>query len=684
MGSINRDKEITMTIKLDGRVVSDGQPVPGAMVRLVGGEEALGADPQAVANSRSAVTWTRAISGFSGSLWNCWQKFVAREVSGISWAEFRVEAGRYDPALPETDYRLDAGRTYFLPENSPPRIDMRSTSLDVVWDRTLTGFAGNRWACWQQYVRGKVVGLSWEQFREALVLQNPSLTAHGGQFQVDQQYRLPRNSGQTEYVRIEVSNSTGQFAFDALRPNRYRLEVTAEGYERLVQPIEVDVDRSIEVPLAPFVVVVDRGDFVRPSGRQFSIGGQSFAFIGVNLRGLVHYGQSQMPLADAKGQLGVARDMGVRVVRVFLPHSEVSFDETKNRLGKLIEMMKAKFRDMYLIVALTNLYGDVPFHVPGDDDKTAYTFRQADWPSQWPHILNVEWFRETYKLRYQPFAEMIADFFRNEPTIMAYDIGNELKAHEAPDLFIEFNHAMARRIKELAPRQLVTTGMISTRHAHMAGSEDQRRRLYALPQLDFITVHAYHDLGNDKPSPNDDSDLSRYLNKPYVVEEAGFMADIHLDRAPLVRQEMDQLFGLGASGYMPWGFMAGHDNNDGDHGLGMDTRWHSDWDSLFRAYRERADHLKDTSVEVTAPTTAFSAGMQVFTCTVVNLRRSAGLAGSMVCPLPGRTRLVVTGASVQHDDLTWWPVNATLADGSTAQGWAAQTAPTGEVLLSNI
>ena len=36
----------------------------------------------------------------------------------------------------------------------------------ISWSRSLTGFSGNRWQAWQQYVEGQVSGITWEQFKD--------------------------------------------------------------------------------------------------------------------------------------------------------------------------------------------------------------------------------------------------------------------------------------------------------------------------------------------------------------------------------------------------------------------------------------------------------------------------------------------------------------------------------------
>jgi hypothetical protein len=134
---------------------------------------------------------------------------------------------------------------------------------------------------------------------------------------------------------------------------------------------------------------------------------------------------------------------------------------------------------------------------------------------------------------------------------------------------------------------------------------------------------------------------------------------------------------------MPWGFMVGSDNGDGDKALGMDKEWHADdWDNLHSAYRSRAAALEAQSRPVTLPTSDLASADQVFTQAPANLRREPGLQGAFVVLLPANLRVHIQGAARRVDSLAWWPVQATLGDGSTISGWVAQTTPNGQVLLT--
>ncbi len=664
---------------LRGRIIdARGAGVDGAVIRLTAGAETLGADPRAVVHNRGAVTWTRSITGFDGNLWNCWQKYIAPHVAGITWEEFRAEVDDYNPALRRTEGHLEGDSTYYLPEN---RVypDARSAAPGITWDRPISDFSGRLYRCWRRCVQGKVAGLTWEQFSREAPYHNPSLATGDQRLHAGTEYLLPRNAGQEEYTRLAYSTGGGWFEFPGLPQGTNRVTVAADGFSRLDQAIDVTGEQDLILALDPIVRTLSADDpFVRTHGTHFVIGRRSFKFIGVNLRGLAYYDTPQMPLARAHEQLAAVRDMGARVVRIFLPHRDLSPDEPVTRLAGLLDMLKRDFPEMYLIVALTNLYGDVAFHVPGD--MGYYDLRPGN---EGPHILNLHWFDEGYKQHYLPFVQRIASRFRDEPAIMAWNIGNELKAESAPDLLIRFKHAIAREIRRLDPNHLITTGMISTRHAHMGSDLAKRRQLYSSSDIDFITNHAYHIDGNDRPSPEDDSDLLVDIPKPLLIEEAGFKSVE--DRTGLYVAEMDRLFARGASGYMPWGFMAGGDNQDGDRDLGIDRIWHgADWDNLTRVFRARADQLAGETIDIPPATGDFAVGQAVFAAEGARLRRPAGLDGSIIHTMPVRTRVTVQGTAERRDNLRWWPVRVPLDEGRTEDGWIAQTAPSGAVLLSAV
>jgi hypothetical protein len=136
--------------------------------------------------------------------------------------------------------------------------------------------------------------------------------------------------------------------------------------------------------------------------------------------------------------------------------------------------------------------------------------------------------------------------------------------------------------------------MVSTRQAWMKGREDLRKDLYGSPHINFVTIHAYN--GNDDPEAiEDDSDLAREFEKPYIIEEAGFDCRKYSDRPEKTRTDLADWFRKGASSYMPWGFVATPgDNNDGDEFVGLTGPLISDWNELYLLYKQ-CGHLLLTS-----------------------------------------------------------------------------------------
>jgi hypothetical protein len=235
-------------VTVEGRVISSGQPVHGAEVRLLASLNTLGADPKASVYDPTATTWTRSITGFAGSLWNGWQKFVAREVAGLTWEEFKVKAAQYTPPLREAGAQFEAEQVYLLPEPKAHYEDHDLTP-QVVWDRQVTGVAGDRWTCWRRHVQTKVVGLTWQAFRTEVVAHNPHLAGDSNHFMAPKSYLLPRNPGQDDYTRVEFSDARGRFRFAALPSGRYIVEVRSTGHQLYRQALGIRADVTLTLAL---------------------------------------------------------------------------------------------------------------------------------------------------------------------------------------------------------------------------------------------------------------------------------------------------------------------------------------------------------------------------------------------------------------------------------------------------
>jgi hypothetical protein len=78
----------------------------------------------------------------------------------------------------------------------PPQSDIQFTVLNNenngdVWRLQMNGYYGNRWDVWEQFVAGRGNGMSWETFKEAVLVYNPHLETDGYVFYPEKSYRLP-------------------------------------------------------------------------------------------------------------------------------------------------------------------------------------------------------------------------------------------------------------------------------------------------------------------------------------------------------------------------------------------------------------------------------------------------------------------------------------------------------------
>jgi peptidoglycan L-alanyl-D-glutamate endopeptidase CwlK len=353
------------------------------------------------------------------------------------------------------------------------------------------------------------------------------------------------------------------------------------------------IARAIPQPAARSGPVPD--DFVQTRDGQFGCRGGLFRFIGFNVRGVVHYGarypndltfiaKNTQPQHRAE-QLRKAYDMGGRVVRVFLPHRNATPEQVGDQLEQLLEIIEDELPGdgVYILPALTDFYGasHVPFKVQGDESAGHYE----------PFgTLSPAFFGGKCSEYYLPFVEHIVGRFKDEKRVFAWEIANEAKVDNDPWLFINFNHLVARIIRSIDPNHMVTTGMISTAHACMYPGDERRRLLYGHEEyerrlIDFVTIH-YPNQGYSTGRNDDDIDLAKSLNMPFVIEEQMIIrANKFQSRKEDYQQDMNVWFGRGAAGYMPWGFDALNiGDGDSEGGIGEPFADYNDLRATFYDY----------------------------------------------------------------------------------------------------
>ena len=106
---------------MTGKVLLDEKTVAGAIVRLAGDLATLGAVRGAVIDAPGAVTWSRRVTGFAGTLRTAWDRFAAGEVAGLTWDDFRRQALIANPMLAASAGQFDADKAISCRSRRPPR-----------------------------------------------------------------------------------------------------------------------------------------------------------------------------------------------------------------------------------------------------------------------------------------------------------------------------------------------------------------------------------------------------------------------------------------------------------------------------------------------------------------------------------------------------------------------------------
>ncbi len=351
-------------------------------------------------------------------------------------------------------------------------------------------------------------------------------------------------------------------------------------------------------------LVVSSNARVQTQGTQFILDGEPFRFVGANLREFAYYTRSDiLPAATANDQdvqITALRQIGMRVVRLFAPHHRIdtatSIQLLKNALDKLHQA------NLLAIVTLTDALGVSGYNIT--EDRVRFHNQILG------HVNKTTYFHEEgYRLFYLPFVERVVQSLRDHPAIFAWEIGNEFAIHPQPansndgNAFLAFHDTVSRRIRQLDPNHLITTGLVNTGHGTPAfhNAEDYARRLYSIPSIDFATVHFYQHMNNPNAAMADEEGRSlvdfrvvKSLGKPIIVEEFGSAIGNH-NRVNFTAMKLNAWISSGAAGFMQWGFSAtGRDIGVGDNQFGMDNYSSANtpiFDALVRLYRDWAKNL---------------------------------------------------------------------------------------------
>ncbi len=154
------------------------------------------------------------------------------------------------------------------------------------------------------------------------------------------------------------------------------------------------------------------------------------------------------------------------------------------------------------------------------------------------------------------FLDRITKYFRNDATIMAYDLYNEPLYFDRPERQKKEVYDATRRWKKLchknSPRHLVTLGLEGIREVHAWDP--------MTVQADFISFHPYEH--EPEQVRNETFWYSRYVKKPWIIGETSIPADndsvSYEEQRQFAHKTLIQAHNCGAWGYSWWQYKDVH------------------------------------------------------------------------------------------------------------------------------
>lgn len=369
----------------------------------------------------------------------------------------------------------------------------------------------------------------------------------------------------------------------------FLLIFTGVGYlatrSNLTEAIDIDVSAN-----------VSKTNFVTKSGRKFMLDGKEFKFVGFNLfdgaatdfykcgyweRYTDKELDTAMKYAKDKGGSTVLRSWA------FQAYTKSGTDWTG--IDKLIRIAKAN--NFKLILALENGAGHCQ---QGNNGQAKYQYENDSWYSNG--------YTKKYgsnKKTYPEYVDAIVKKYKDEPTIMAWELVNEPDTSRRTNgvtdcrsgtqtVLTAFAKDISNRIRAIDSKHLITLGAQSNGVCGSSGPDYVE--VNSLPNIDFGTIHDYGywadttrknlaqgeklalpgstTNGNSLPSLNSTECKNVYgarmacsisyamqtLNKPIIIEEAGVSTARYNmnERANIFELKIKTAFAQGVSGYLVW------------------------------------------------------------------------------------------------------------------------------------
>jgi mannan endo-1,4-beta-mannosidase len=309
---------------------------------------------------------------------------------------------------------------------------------------------------------------------------------------------------------------------------------------------------ATSISVTPWVPRFNAPDgFVHAEGSRLMRNGRPFRFVGINCFELADYH------ADADAILRKLADHKVRVVRfwAFQSHCGPSGRDF-SRFDAIVSA--AKEHDILLLPVLENHWK----HCTYDNHEP---WKPPSWYAR-------GWSEDRYggaPLSYRDYIRALAEHFRNEPQILAWQLMNEPEIDpESPAharTLRAFARDASREVRAVDPHHMISLGLLGLGQPSTAATY-----YIQLHQSPEITLVSAHDHGYwDDPMPGRGwnwfyntaaADLADagYLQKPFLVTEAGIPRDwMGYDlqkRAEKFRAKLLAFSQTQTAGYILWNY----------------------------------------------------------------------------------------------------------------------------------
>ncbi len=279
------------------------------------------------------------------------------------------------------------------------------------------------------------------------------------------------------------------------------------------------------------IVLNQMSNFVTIKGQDLYLHNARFRSIGVNRYNLLTYNKqdgSKVGCANSFSEHEIdtmfaqLRGLGITTVRFWLFQSFTDSGEDLSRFDYVLRI--AEKYDIWVIPVLENHW-----HNCTEGEEKSASWYASGYRSAYG----------SYPLSFKAYIKKIVPVYKNNPTILAWEIMNEAQSKDEKALYA-FVNDISVSIKSLDSNHLVMSGVKGT--------------LSKMPTVDILDYHDYDQERNPLPAKLVSvMAVSNEINKPFVVGESGIKRSFG-DRQSLFEAKIHAFFDQGGDIYMLWSY----------------------------------------------------------------------------------------------------------------------------------